>query len=89
MNIQDRPKQRSSSTKRKRQARALMSFCGSSRNWRHLVMMTAWMTRTALVQVPAVSAPIQMLDRAPTEPTNSRMTNEADSRFWANWRNSS
>ena len=52
-------------------------------------MMTAWMTRTALVQVPAVSAPIQMLDRAPTEPTSSRMTSEADSRFWANWRSNS
>jgi hypothetical protein len=52
-------------------------------------MMTAWITRTALVQVPAVSAPIQMLDSVPTEPTRSRMTSEAESRFCENWRSSS
>ncbi len=62
---------------------------GSARNCRHLVMMTAWITRTAQVQVPAVTAPIQRLDRKPTVPTSSRITSEADRRFCANSRSNS
>src|SRR5262245_24840271 len=89
MNIQARPKNRSSTTKRSRQARVLMLLWGAARNWRHVVMMMAWMTSTALVQAPAVMAPVHRLDRKPTEPTSNRMTSEADSRFWANWRSSS
>ena len=53
MNIQASPKNRSSRMKRNRQARILMLFCGSARNWRHLVMMMAWIISTAAVQVPA------------------------------------
>ena len=75
--------------KRRRQARLFTAFAGSARNCRHLVMMMAWMTRTALVQVPAVMAPTQMLDRNPTAPTSSRITSEAESRFCANRRSSS
>ena len=75
--------------KRMRQARLFTAFAGSARNCRHLVMMMAWMTSTALVQVPAVMAPTQMLDRKPTAPTSSRITSEAESRFCANRRSSS
>jgi hypothetical protein len=89
MNIQASPKNRSSTMKRNRQARMLTEPGGSARNWRHLVMMMAWITNTALVQMPAVIAPVHRLDRKPTVPTSSRITSEAESRFWANWRNSS
>ena len=89
MNIQASPKNRSSTMKRMRQARLFTALSGSARNWRHLVMMMAWMTRTALVQVPAVMAPTQRLDRNPTAPTRSRITSDADSRFCANRRNNS
>ena len=52
-------------------------------------MMMAWITSTALVQMPAVTAPVHRLDRKPTVPTSSRITSEADSRFCANRRSSS
>ncbi len=89
MNIQASPKNRSSMMKRNRHWRMLTLACGSSRNWRHLVMMTAWITSTALVQVPAVTAPVHSVERKPTVPTSSRITSEADSRFCANRRSSS
>src|SRR6185436_7793498 len=63
MNIQASPKNRSSMMKRSRQARILMLFGGSARNWRHLVMMMAWITSTALVQAPALIGPLHRLDR--------------------------
>ena len=75
--------------KRSRHWRMLMLLGGSARNWRHLVIMTAWMTSTALVQMPAVTAPVHRLERNPTAPTSSRITSEADSRFCANCRNNS
>ncbi len=46
-------------------------------------MMTAWMTSTAAVQAPAVTAPVHRLDRKPIVPTSSRITSDADSRFCA------
>ena len=66
-----------------RQARVDTSDGGRSRNCRHFVMMTAWMTSTDAVHAPAVTAPVHKLDRKPMVPTSSRMTSEADSRFWA------
>ena len=44
----------------------MTSAIGSSRNCRHLVIMTAWMTSTEAVQMPAVTAPVHRLDRKPT-----------------------
>ena len=75
--------------KRSRQARMLTLLGGSARNWRHLVMMMAWIISTAAVQMPAFTAPVHRLDRKPTVPTSSRITSEAESRFCANWRSSS
>ena len=90
LNIQARPKNRSSRMKRRRQARMLHGRRAARRgSWRQLTRMTSWMTSTAAVQVPAVTAPVQKLDRKPIEPTSSRMTSEPDRRFCANWRSSS
>ena len=75
--------------KRSRHVREDTSAIGSSRNCRHLVMITAWMTSTEAVQAPAATAPVHRLDRKPTVATSSRMTSEADSRFCAYWRSSS
>ena len=69
--------------KRSRQVRAEVSAIGRSRNCRHLVIITAWITSTEPVHSPAASAPVHRLDRKPTVPTSSRMTSEADSRFCA------
>ena len=88
-NTQASPKNRSSMMKRSRQARILTEAGGSARNWRHLVMMMAWITSTALVQVPAASASVHRLERKPTVLTRSKITSEAESRFWANSRSNS
>ena len=81
LNIQARPKNRSSTMKRSRQRLRSRVVDGSARNCRHLMMMTRWMTRIAAVQTPAVTAPVQRLDRNPTVPISSRMTSEAERRF--------
>ena len=52
-------------------------------------MMMEWITSTAAVQEPAMTAPIQMLERKPTVPISSTTTSDADSRFSANCRSSS
>ena len=52
-------------------------------------MKTAWMMRIDAVQMPAISAPVHMLERNPIVPTSSRITSEADSRFCAYWRSNS
>ncbi len=75
--------------KRKRQVLATTADIGSSRNWRHLVIMTAWITSTEAVQAPAATAPVHRLDRKPMVAIKSRITSEADSRFCAYCRNSS
>ena len=75
--------------KRSRQRFRSCVVDGSERNCRHLVMMTAWITSTAAVQAPAMTAPIQTLERKPTVPISSSTTSEADSRFSANCRSSS
>ena len=75
--------------KRSRQARAEISATGWSRNCRHLVMITAWMTSTDAVQAPAVTAPVHRLDSRPMVATRSSITSEADSRFCAYCRSSS
>ena len=75
--------------KRSRQDRAAVSAIGSSRNCRHLLIMTAWMTSTEAVQAPAVTAPVHRLDRKPMVATSSRITSDADSRFCAYCRSNS
>ena len=75
--------------KRRRQVLATTDDIGSSRNWRHLVTMTAWITSTEAVQAPAATAPVHRLDRKPTVATSSRITSEADSRFCAYCRSNS
>src|SRR6185295_2531990 len=75
--------------KRSRQARIEISLAGFSRNCRHLLTMTACVTSTATVQVPAANAPLQTLDMKPTVATRSRMTNDAEIRVCAYWRSNS
>lgn len=89
MNVQDMPKNRSSRTKRKRQAVTLSAFGDSARNWRHFVIITAWIMSTALVQVPARNAPVQKLESTPMVPTSSSTTSEPESRVYAKIRSSS
>jgi hypothetical protein len=86
MNVQDMPKNRSSRTKRKRQAVTLSAFGDAARNWRHFVIITAWIMSTALVQVPARNAPVQKLSMVPT---SSSTTSEPESRVCAKIRSSS
>ena len=66
MNIHASPRNRSSTTKRSRHFRMLIAPCASARNWRHSVMMMAWIASIAQVQVPAMTALIHRLDRKPT-----------------------
>ncbi len=75
--------------KRTRHLRAEISCIGRSRNCRHLVTITAWITSTDAVQVPAATAPVHRLDSKPMVATSSRITSEADSRFCAYCRSSS
>ncbi len=89
LNIQARPKKRSSMMKRRRQRLRSRVVDGSARNCRHLATMMTWMTRIAAVQTPATTAPIHRLDRKPTVATSSSTTSEADRRFSANCRSNS
>ncbi len=75
--------------KRSRQDCAAVSAIGSSRNCRHLLIMTAWMTSTEAVQVPAATALVHRLDRKPMVATSSRITSDADNRFCAYCRSNS
>src|SRR5258707_788574 len=59
--------------KRSRQRLRSWVVDGSERNCRHLVMMTAWITSTAAVQAPAMTAPTQSLERKRTAPIRGRM----------------
>jgi hypothetical protein len=51
--------------------------------------MTAWMTSTAAVHVPAANTPVHKLDMNPTVATRSRIISEAEILFCAYWRSSS
>ncbi len=66
LNIQARPKRRSSVTKRRRHDLMLTSASGVARNCRHFATMRAWMIRTQTVQSAAVVGPVQRPDRKPT-----------------------
>ena len=84
LNIQARPKNKSSNRKRRRHAfRSMVSF-GVFRKLRHANNMTRWISRTAAVHVPEVSAPVHTPESAPIEHTRMMMTSEPDSRFCAN-----
>jgi hypothetical protein len=75
--------------KRVRQPRRLAVAGGSFRNCRHLATMMTWISSTALVQTPALRAPVQTLEKNPMVATSSRTTGEAESRFCAKWRSNS
>src|SRR3954468_4097004 len=63
LNIQARPKNRSSRMKRNRQARIWRASGVSERKRRQERRIMRWIVSTAAVQTPAVSEPVQKLDR--------------------------
>ena len=62
---------------------------GSSRNCRHLRMMTRWMRSAPAVHTPQVNAPVHSPDSSPMVTISSRMTGEAEMRFCVNCRSNS
>ena len=89
MKVQAMPKNRSSRMKRIRHERRFAVLGVSSRNSRHLRMMTRWMRSAPPVHTPDVSAPVHKPDNSPMVTTRSRITGDAEMRFWANWRSNS